>query len=67
MWWARLILDSFQLNPVVELVSERSVVVPSNSTDMEIILGLKHFREGLKGLNELLLCLPWQGIDLNMA
>ena len=67
MWWAGLVLDSFLPDPVVELVPERSVVIPPNSTDMKVILGLKHSGEGLKGLDELLLCLPWQGIDPNIA
>ena len=58
MWWARLVLDSFLLDPVVELVPERSIIIPPNSIDIEVILGLKYSREGLKGLDELLLYLP---------
>jgi hypothetical protein len=43
--WARLVLDSFLLDPGIELISKRSIVVPTNPADMEAILDLNYPRE----------------------
>ena len=67
IWWTGLILDPFLLDPCIELVSERFVVVPSNLTDMEVILGLNHSGKGLEGLNEFLLGLSCQKIYPDVA
>src|SRR5205814_7899733 len=42
IWWARFFLDSLASDPVVPLLSQRFFIVPTDSTDVEVILRLNH-------------------------